>query len=523
MRMKVRRISLLLFLILWTSFHSIELRAEDPPPPPPPNPNALNEDDYRTIAVGTTDWLDFEFEPRVTIGKADVMKGEVDPATPRRVKLTPLKKGTTSVDIQDPRGKLVRRLSYNVIATELSQKVMAIRRLLYDVEGITIESVDEKIVIDGELIVPRDFDRILQVQQAYPEVLNLVSLSRISRDAIAKRMQKEINDDPEGVNVIVSIKNDTFFLLGKVDSTAAKDRAEFIALTYLPETMNSPATKDGVLIPGAKKFSIRNLISIEEPPAPPPPKMVRVTYHFVEIGKDFLKSSFFKWTPLVSESSGLVFGRGESGGVASSGSFNGTITNLLPKLQSGANGGFARILFSTVAIGLDNQEIGITRQDFIPYVAAVVNGVPLQENAAVGVDIKTRPQITGEDKVTLENTVNFNALSGATGGGSGKPRTTITQVRNSVIVKSGESAALGGLISSDTAKDIDKDPEGAAAGGSGGNALFSLLRSKAFRNKKTQFVVFITPKIISDAAEGTADIKSKILNNSQKKRRRVVR
>jgi hypothetical protein len=38
---------------------------------------------------------------------------------------------------------------------------------------------------------------------------------------------------------------------------------------------------------------------------------------------------------------------------------------------------------------------------------------------------------------------------------------------------------------------------------------------------KTQFVVFITPKIIKDAAEGTADIKAKILNNSQK-RRRVV-
>lgn len=522
MRTKVRRISLLAVAILWTSFHSTILRAEDPPPPPPPNPNALNEDDYRTIAVGTTDWLDFDFEPRVTIGKADVMKGEVDPATPRRVKLTPLKKGTTSVDIQDPRGKLVRRLSYNVIATELSQKVMAIRRLLYDIEGITIESVDEKIVIDGELIVPRDFDRILQVQQAYPEVLNLVSLSRISRDAIAKRMQKEINDDPEGVNVIVSIKNDTFFLLGKVDSKAALDRAEFIALTYLPEFMNSPATKDGVLVAGTKKFAIRNLISIEEPPAPPPPKMVRITYHFVEIGKEFLKSSFFKWTPLLSESSGLSFGQGTAGGVASSGSFNGTLSNLIPKLQSGANGGFARILFSSVAIGLDNQEVEILRQDNIPYVSAVVNGIPLQENAPVGINVKTKPQITGEDKVTLETTVQFSALAGAAGGG-GKPRTTSTSLRNSVIVKSGDSAALGGIISSDTAKDIDKDPEGSAGGATSGNPLFSLLRSKAFRNKKTQFVVFITPKIISDAAEGTADIKSKILNNSQKKRRRVVR
>jgi Flp pilus assembly secretin CpaC len=483
---------------------------------------ATSDDDVRTVAVGQTEWLEYDFDAKVTIGNPSVMKGERDGSNPRKIKLTPIKKGSTSVDVQDASGKVVQQIKYSIIATDLSQKVLAIRRLLYDIEGITIESVDDKIVIDGELIVPRDFDRILQVQQAYPEVLNLVTLSRISRDAIARRMQKEINDDPGGVNVTVRVINDVFFLMGKVDSSADRERAETIAQTYLPEMAASPALKEGAIVQPVKKFAIRNMIMTEEPPPPPPPKMIRVTYHFVEIGKEFLKNSVFKWAPLMSEGSGLTFGQGTTGGVASSGSFTGTITSLLPKLQSGANGGFARVLFSTVAIGEEGTKIEVLRNDNIPYISAVVNGVPVPDNVPVGISVKVTPSVISEDKIRLATELQFTAFAGA--GAGGKPRTTSTSMSNTTIVKSGDSAALGGLISSDTAKDIDKDPfssgdDSAAAS----SPFFTLLRSKAFRTKKTQFVVFITPKIITDASEGTADIKAKILNNSQKKRRRVVR
>lgn len=479
------------------------------------------EDGGKTIAVGALDAIECDFSPKVVIGKSDLVDYARDETNPRAGRFNPKKKGTTDVFIYDEKGKLIQKFKYNVIATELSQKVVALRRLLENIEGITIESVEDKIIIDGELIVPRDFDRILQVQAAYPEVLNLVTLSKISRDALAKRMQKEINDDPGGVNVQVNIKNDTFFLLGKVDSTADKERAETIASTYLPEVINSPAIRDGVITPGTKqKFSIRNLIFVEEAPPAPAPKMVRITYHFMEIGKEFLKNSFFKWVPLLQEGAGIQIGAAQNGGTAatSGGSFTGTITNLIPKIQSGANGGFARILFSTVMLGEENTETELVRQDQVPFISAVVNGVPVQDNTPVGITVKVTPTVLGENKMRLKTTLGFTALAGA--GAGGKPRTTSSQINNQVILNSGESAALGGLIANDTAKDIDKDPE--TGGATAGSALFTLLRSKAFRNKKTQFVVFITPKIIADAAEGTADIKTKILNNN-KKRKRVIR
>jgi len=247
--------------------------------------------------------------------------------------------------------------------------------------------------------------------------------------------------------------------------------------------------------------------------------MVRITYHFVEIGKEYLKSSFFKWVPLLSEGAGLQIGQATTGGVAttSNGSFTGTITSLLPKLQSGANGGFSRILFSTVQMTEDKIKTELVRSEQIPFVGAVVNGVPVSELADTGITVKCTPEILG-DKVRLLASVTFKTAVG--NGAGGRPRVINTATENQIILRSGESAALSGLISSDTSKTVDKDPE--AAGASTGSPIFTLLRSKAFRASKSQFVVFITPKIIEDASEGTADIKAKILNNSTKKRRRTI-
>jgi pilus assembly protein CpaC len=333
-------------------------------------------------------------------------------------------------------------------------------------------------------------------------------------------MQKEINDDPGGVNVTVRIINDTFFLFGKVDSTTDRDRALTIAETYLPELMGSVALRENAIMTAVKKVAIRNMIQVEEPPAPPAPRMVRITYHFVEIGKDYLKQNMFKWVPLIQEqqNSGLQIGEKTNGGVgaqSSNGSFSATITNLLPKLSAASNGGFSRVLFSTVQLTEDKVKTKLSRQEQIPFVGAVVNGVPVTSTANMGIVVEVEPEILG-DKVRLACNFSFSTPVG--NGAGGQPRVISSASENRIIVKSGESAAIAGLIDNRAAKNVNKDPENTPPG----NPIFTLLRSKAFSASKSQFVVFITPKIIDDASEGTADIKAKILNNGMKKRRRTV-
>jgi len=497
--------------------------AEDNNPPEETSTSAAAKEntiveENRTISIGVEDIVELDFPATTSVGSTSLVT-VLDGSTPNQKRVYPAKKGTTSVTFQDPSGAVRKKIIYTIITNDLSSKVQAIRDLLFDVEGITIKSMDDKIVIDGELIVPRDLDRIYTIQKAYGDVLNLVTLSKLSRDAIAKRMQKEINDDPAGANVTVRVMNDTFFLLGKVDSSSDRERAEIIAKTYLPEFMGSDALKDQYLVSGVKRVAIQNLIVTEAPPPPPPEKMVRVTYHFVEMGKNFLKLSFFKWSPLASDGGKLDFGNSTTGGVASSGSFVGSISNLLPKLQSGANGGFARILFSSVGIGVSGKQIDMQRTDNIPFISSSANGSPIQDNTPVTINVGVIPTIQGDEKINLETSFTFTALSGA--GAGGKPATTTTQLKNTIILKSGDSAVLGGLISNDSSKDIDKDPLDSGGGNTATSAIFNLLRSKAFRSKKTQFVVFLTPKIIDDAATGTADIKAKIINSNKKRQRAI--
>ena len=71
------------------------------------------------------------------------------------------------------------------------------------------------------------------------------------------------------------------------------------------------------------------------------------------------------------------------------------------------------------------------------------------------------------------------------------------------MVRSGQSAAVGGLISSTTNTGYNKIPKGIK------NPIISLYASKEFSKNQSQFVVFITPIIKSSASQGADRIKRK--------------
>ena len=81
------------------------------------------------------------------------------------------------------------------------------------------------------------------------------------------------------------------------------------------------------------------------------------------------------------------------------------------------------------------------------------------------------------------------------------------------MVKSKESAVIGGVVVKNSATDYDKDePDSGVAGKDGEEkpyALFSFLRSKQQLSNRSQFVVFVTPEIIESASIGTEDIMKK--------------
>ena len=81
------------------------------------------------------------------------------------------------------------------------------------------------------------------------------------------------------------------------------------------------------------------------------------------------------------------------------------------------------------------------------------------------------------------------------------PQTASNFVKTIVDVRSGQSAAIGGLIENTTGTEFNPD--------SNPDALFNLYSAKDFRRNKSQFVVFVTPIIKPSASAGSEKIKRK--------------
>ena len=475
------------------------------------------------VVAGTVITLSLKFIPsKADVGDTKLLKLEKSRNGSKELKVFPLKPGITNVAIRDLKGKIRKKIKYQITSTDLSFKVAQISELLYNIEGIEIYSVGEKIIIDGELVVPRDLDRIISVTEAFgggkkANIVNLVQLSKISQHEIAKRIQAEINRQAGGQNVTVRLANDTFFLEGTVDSSADKDRAQTIAETYVPEILSSRAIDEKGVLKQVKRQAIQNLIVINAEVPPPPPKMVRTTFHFMEVTKNYAKAVLLKWAPSLTSDAGINFGTTDTGevGANSGGGFTGTINNLIPRLQAGTNGGYARELFSTVSIALDGTPQTVERTESVPFISSVAGGVPvLSKETTAALKISFTPNIQDGDVIQLSDLeFSFNAPTGAGPGGIG---TVVSRILSTINVRSGESAVIGGVISNTMAIDIDKDP---TAPPEGSSPIFTLLRSRAFVNNKTQFLVFVTPLIISSASKGTADIKRKVIGSRKRKRR----
>jgi len=84
------------------------------------------------------------------------------------------------------------------------------------------------------------------------------------------------------------------------------------------------------------------------------------------------------------------------------------------------------------------------------------------------------------------------------------PLVSNSQITTVIIVRSGQSAAVGGLISNSSSTDFNKMPKN-----NGADPIISLYASKAFQRNQSQFVVFVTPIIKSSASQGAEKVKQK--------------
>jgi Flp pilus assembly protein, secretin CpaC len=418
-----------------------------------------------------------------------------------QLRFTPKAQGFASLTIHDKRtGKVVAEYRIDVKVSKLDKVVREMRALLGDIEGINIKIVNDKVVVDGQILLPKDLSRIYNVVQQFgDQASSLVTLSPLAQKKIAEFIARDINN-PE---IEVRAVNEKIILQGWANGEEESKRAEIIAKTYLPDIVIDAAEEKGVI----KKRKpandgVINLIQIKEAAPKPPSKMIQLVVHYVELNKDYSKAFKFQFTPELADNSQLTFQTGGDtpGGVVST--LTGIVSNLLPKLNWAKQHGHARVLESTSLIVEDGKKGDITQVTNMPYSVIGKDGVQGTAFAEVGIKTSITPALIGEKSASINMNLHFEVSSLIGSTSTGAPITSKNEMNSTVTVRDRQSAAVGGLIKNATSTGYNR-PSGQK------NPIISLYASKEFTKQQSQFVVFVTPIVKVSASAGSEQIKKK--------------
>lgn len=152
--------------------------------------------------------------------------------------------------------------------------------------------------------------------------------------------------------------------------------------------------------------------------------------------------------------------------------------------------GDGRILSSPKILTLNNQSASITQGVSIPFLSVSSAGTQTQfVDASLTLDVT--PQVTNDDNILMEISVQDNAPDPATTGAGGQPGIRTNEADTNVIAADGETVVIGGIFTRQASENF------------GGVPWFSRLPlfGMFFRNTQTvdqrrELLVFITPRII---------------------------
>lgn len=465
----------------------------------------------KTLVAGVTETIDVDFTPgNILVGEPTVCNF-IALREQRQITLVPKKAGKTSLTIFDLNKFSRLKIDITVIVSDRAKIAKELQSLLGDIEGIKIKIIGKKVLVDGEILLPSDLNRIITVanQYAKEEVGIIATLSPVAQKIIADKMQEDIHKLGHK-EVRVRAVNQRFLVEGSVARGPADDvsRNAVIVIetakTYVPDIFISAPEKEGIIkkVEGGPAIVV-NLLTIKPAPPAETEKLVRIAAHYVELSKNYAKNFAFNWTPGIKDTSGLELKNG-----ALTTTVTGTVSNLLPKLNSAKSHGHARVLESSSIIVQDKEVGTIKNMQHVPVTVATIAGGTAREGTEykdIGFKISVKP-ITLPDSNNMRLDIEFE-LSNIIGlSKSGAPLLSSNNLKTTVIVGSTESVALGGIVTNSMQTDYNKLPSNIKEDQ---NILFNLYRSKSFQNNKSQFIIFITPEILKSASEGSEELKRK--------------
>ncbi len=180
------------------------------------------------------------------------------------------------------------------------------------------------------------------------------------------------------------------------------------------------------------------------------------------------------------------------------GFYSGNWLSLVTALR---NDNRSNVLSTPSIVTLDNQPAEFTVGQEVPVVTGSQSSLSSDasniyktvERKSVGTKLKFTPQINEGDSVRLEMEQEVSSVDNSTANSDYGPTFNMRNIKNSVLVKSGDTVVLGGLISEDEQEIVSKVPIL-------GDIPFigALFRATRTSKEKRNLMVFIHPVILRD-------------------------
>lgn len=167
---------------------------------------------------------------------------------------------------------------------------------------------------------------------------------------------------------------------------------------------------------------------------------------------------------------------------------NGLIDLELSALESD---GRADIVSTPKVLTADQQTAKIQSGTEIPYQEASSSGATSTSFKEAVLSLEVTPQITPDGRIIMDLKVNQDSVSTITV--TGVPAIDTNEIETSVIVDNGQTVVLGGVFRSEDVEAIIKTPFLGDM-----PVIGRLFRKTVNTSEKTELLVFITPRIVTD-------------------------
>ncbi len=366
-----------------------------------------------------------------------------------------------------------QRVSYLVTVRKQdpNEVIAEIKKLLGEIEGVTVRMVGDRIYLDGQAYTTADAERIDQVVSLYPNVKSFVKIAPNAKKLVAQNLNAAFQK--AGLhNVQANVVGATIFLEGSVESQQDLQKAELITKAIGEKVEN-------LLVVGIKRMILSEVQFVEirrngkdRYGIKYPTDITGSVAATATINQELFPSSFGQGTGRLNISGGSEFSVGFQ-----------------------ANDGYGRLLAQPKLVCASGEKAEFIAGGEVPIPLITTNQFTV-EYKPYGVILNLRPTADRNGNIQTEIEAEASEIDTSVavsiGGSSTIPGFRTRKVKTNVTVRHGETIVLSGVFSHDEQKAISKLP------GLGHIPIIGeLFKNRAFDSTKRELVIFVTPRIVN--------------------------